>query len=423
LAKNPVIAIDLTPVLPGGDNGGAKVFALELIRGLSLSAPQIQFVLLTQAASHDELSCMDSKNVQRKLVIGSQDSAGSPARAHTAYRNLTGYLPSLVRRQFARVAYDTNRLLKRSASRSVLRQIGADLLFCPFTAPTYYEAGIPTVCTVYDVQFATYPQFFEADDLAHRRSTFLDACRKATTLVAISTFSRNSAITCGCLPPEKIRTILLRMAMRVQSSPKNERHSLLDRFGLEPQKYLLYPANFWRHKNHEMLLTAFGISCADGLPPDVKLVLTGSPGTRQDFVHAAVKALGLKGRVVFPGYVSNAELAALLVGARGMIFPSLYEGFGLPLLEAMAAEVPVGCGNIASMPEVTGDAAILFDPKKPFDIANAIVKLVLDEDMRQHLIEKGRTRAAQFSDTNRMVDEYWKVFCDATGRQLTSRMA
>jgi hypothetical protein len=252
------IAIDLTPVLPGGENGGAKIFVLELLRRLAEMVPKTQFVLLTQAASHAELATLDRPNMWRLMVVG-------PSMANTLRSRLLGlahrllpHLPARLRGVINRWGYKLNTALKRGGSGAMLRNMGVDLLFCPLTAPTYFEPGIPTVCTIYDLQYKTYPEFFATEDVSHRDYTFIEACRRAAALTAISDYSRDSAINHGNLDPERIRTIHLRMAQRI--APRVEKaKAILGRLGLVPQRYLVYPANFWRHKNHEMLLTAFGI--------------------------------------------------------------------------------------------------------------------------------------------------------------------
>ncbi len=405
-----IVAVDLTPVLPGGDNGGAKIFILELLRRLREMAPQTSFVLLTQAASHDELGSMDSPNMRRQLVVGPAADNALRSRLKGVGSLLLPHFPGRVRRLVGRISYTTDGALRHGwASRSLLREMGADLLFCPFTAPTYSEPGIPTVCTIYDLQYKTYPEFFAVEDLAHRERAFSDACRRATALTAISDYSRESAISHGGLDPARIRTIHLRMAQRTVPDAQSDK-SIFDRLGLASQRYLLYPANFWKHKNHEMFLTAFGIACHEGLPADIKLVCTGAPGVRQAWLASAADAMHLGDRVLFPGYLSTAELAALMANCTAVVFPSLYEGFGLPVLEAMAAGVPVACSNTTSLPEVAGDAAIFFDPKVPDQIAKAMITLAENETFRARLINAGRQRAVEFSDLTRMAKEYWELF-------------
>jgi len=191
--------------------------------------------------------------------------------------------------------------------------------------------------------------------------------------------------------------------------------TLLARLGLEPGRYIIFPANFWRHKNHSVLLMAFRMAMERGLPADIRLVCTGSPGERGESVKESAVALGLRDRVVFTGFVRDEELIALVAQARAMVFPSLFEGFGLPVLEAMALGVPVACSNVTSLPEVAGEAALLFDPRKPTEVAKAIVSIVTDDALREELSVAGRLRAHEFADEGRMADEYWKCFSDAVG--------
>ena len=192
------------------------------------------------------------------------------------------------------------------------------------------------------------------------------------------------------------------------------------KFRLKEQRYFVYPANFWRHKNHEMLLTAFTMARADKLPPDIKLVCTGSPDARMTEVTDAAKGLGLTDSVIFPGFLADIEFAALLRASAGVVFPSLYEGFGMPVIEAMAAGSPVACSNCASLPEIAGDAALLFDPRKPTSIAEAMVRLATDEELRADLIAKGLQQADQFSQVEQMAREYWAVFEHAARRKTDS---
>lgn len=410
------IVVDLTPVLPGGENGGAKIFVLELLRELAALAPKTQFVLLTQAASHDELAALDGANVRRRMVVGVGVTKSLRPRVREAASHMLRHLPIQLRGLAGQVGYRLNTALKRRGSGSLLHDMNADLLFCPFTAPAFFEAEIPTVCTIYDLQYKTYPEFFDAEDVANRDRTFIEACRRASALAAISDYTRESAVVHGGIDPERIRTIHLRMAHRVLPEARTD-CSMLSGIGVAAGRYLVYPANFWRHKNHEMLLTAFGIACHKGLPGDIKLVCTGAPGARRDWLIGVARAMNLTERVIFPGYLPDAQLAALVSNCRGVVFPSLYEGFGLPVIEAMAAGVPVACSNVTSLPEVAAEAAILFNPRIPTEIAQSIAALVEDEDLRPQLVEAGRQRAQEFFDTRRMAREYWELFQYASAVQ------
>jgi len=410
------IVVDLTPVLPGGENGGAKVFVLELIRRLGELAPQTQFVLLTQRAAHDELASLDSHNIRRLVTVDRAAMPGILPLGARLFSALQRRLPGRLRNLAGRIRYRLVSLLKRRNTAKLLQSLQADLLFCPFTAPTYFEDDVPTVSTVYDFQYKAYPAFFAAEDVASRSQTFVEATRKATQLVAISDYTRLTAIQNESVDPARISTIHLHVVENCLNAGARD-DSILDRLELRAGRYLIYPANFWKHKNHEMLLAALGIARNDGLDRSVRLVCTGAPGARQQFLARAARDLGLADQLIFPGFLSNAELWSLITHSAGVIFPSLYEGFGLPVIEAMAAGVPVACSNVTSLPEVAGDAAILFDPRRPEQVAAAMRALIEDRELALRLVAAGKARAAQFSDSRAMARQYWEIFQRVTGQR------
>lgn len=415
------IVVDLTPVLPGGENGGAKVFVLELLRRLAERAPQTQFVLLTQAAAHEELASFDRDNVRRLMVLDLSNPPPLRTVAKSLSSRLLRFLPARPKRVAQRLINRLKPMLRPDVPPAIIRELNADLLFCPFTAPTYFEMKVPTVSVIYDLQYKTYPEFFPPADVAQRDRTFVDAARRSTILVAISEYSRQAAIKHGELDPDHIRTVHLHISQHsLRNAAKDV--SILDRLELTPGRYLIFPANFWKHKNHEMLLTAFGIARSNDLDNDIRLVCTGAPGVRQQWLKQAADTLGLGAHVLFPGYLANAELLALITNSAGVIFPSLYEGFGLPIIEAMATGVPVACSNVTSLPEVAGDAAILFDPRIPEDIARALTTLAHDRALTAQLVQRGELRAAQFSDSRLMAEQYWAAFQDAAGLEFNPNL-
>ena len=403
------VAVDLTPVLPGGENGGAKVFVLELIRGMAELYPECTLTLLVREESKNELMMLERQNVRlRSLDLASSvedpsEICHSPSKIRRILRRVWGG----IKRRMALKPLASPSLSFGSGGQSLLKSMGAELLFCPFTDPTYYEPGIPAVCTIYDLQYKTYPQFFSSADVYHRNQAFLRAAEKATLLAAISDYSRNSAMQHGGIPKDRIETVHIRLAERVKHLAPLE---CLQQWNLSPQNFLIYPANFWAHKNHEVLLTAMGLALRKGLPKSVKLVLTGAPGERRDFLKRAVERMGLADSIIFPGYVSTPELGTLIANSLGMVFPSLYEGFGMPVIEAMAMGVPVACSHLTSLPEVAGDAAILFDPRVPDSLVTAMISLASHQAQRETLISRGRERATVFSDHLKMAREYMTLF-------------
>jgi glycosyltransferase involved in cell wall biosynthesis len=180
----------------------------------------------------------------------------------------------------------------------------------------------------------------------------------------------------------------------------------LARLQLTPGRYFLYPANFWKHKNHEMLLVAMGLFTTRFRHSDLKLVCTGAPGERRDFVQSAAERMGLRERLVLPGYLSESDFSALMQSCLALIFPSLYEGFGMPVIEAQSIGKPVLCSNLASLPEVAGEAALVFDPRLPESIVTAMQRIESDLTVRQDLIRNGFKNVKRFADADAMASQY-----------------
>jgi glycosyltransferase involved in cell wall biosynthesis len=404
------VAIDLTPLLPGGDNGGAKPLALLLVRHLAMAAPECEFILLTQDKTHEELSALDAPNVRRVCTTQPENApAVSRKSALTVRRALLKFIPPSVVEKLGRIYLE--RFDRAPAESPLLRQLGAELLFCPFTGVLFYDAAVPVVSLVHDLQYLYYPEFFDPADRSERDRYFRQVCRVASRIVCVSEFTRSTVLERGGVPPDRVVAVLSAPQERLQSSGQRPAAS---------DPYLLFPANFWRHKNHEMLLVAFGMYRARYPQSKLKLVLTGAPSPRRDDLMEAIRRMGLAEWVTFPGHLPEAEFAALLRGCTAMIFPSLFEGFGMPVLEAMAADVPVLAGNLTSLPEVAGGAALLFDPRRPTEIVDAIARIESEAGLRADLIARGRERLRGFPGPAQMAARYLAVFEEAAGDPLVS---
>jgi glycosyltransferase involved in cell wall biosynthesis len=183
---------------------------------------------------------------------------------------------------------------------------------------------------------------------------------------------------------------------------------------------LLYPANPWPHKNHRVLIEAFAQFLGRARDSDLALVCTGAPGSAADELVELAQRLIPEGRFAFAGYLPEHEFAALLQRCRALIVPSLYEGFGLPVLEAMACDRPVLCSNTTSLPEVAGDAAILFDPRDPLAVAEAIQRLETEPGLDAALVQRGRARLAAFGSAREMAAKYLAAFDDVVAARAAS---
>ena len=417
------IVVDLTPLLPGAVNGGAKILVLELLRLLPKLTPETRFILLTRRSSHDELQELEGTNVTRKLVWNDIETTSNSRRNRISDRLLqqatviTRNLPVWLQR----IRYDVRRLLTVRPSSLTHENYMPTLLFSPFGLSesfgglSFSPADLPTVAILYDLQHRRYPQFFDAAEFAKRERN-LRSHGATSVMAAISNFVRDDAIETGVIAESQVFTIYIRLQHRIVEVSERQAAGILRSFALSADGYLLYPANFWPHKNHDALLKAFSMARSEGLPADLKLVCTGAPGEQLAASAKAADARGLKEAVVFLGFLDDPQFAALLRSARGVVFPSLYEGFGMPVIEAMAVGCAVACSNTTSLSEVAGDAALLFDPQEPSEIARAIFQLATDEELRAVLVEKGFRRAKFFADTEHMAREYLQLFDYAIDR-------
>jgi len=380
--QEATVMVDLTPLLPGGGNGGAKWFVLALLAGMAERRPRWRWLLLTTAAN-DELVRERFPTLAR-LCTGGGDAA-------PALRPDPAALPGGGR---------------------------ADLLYCPFTALFYAKPAVPTIATVYDLQFIAYPQFFSRTEVEERARHFFRAAAAADRLVCISDYVRDQVCRATGLGAAWVKRVHISLPDRLGPADPAALPALLARHGLRHGRYLIYPANTWPHKNHDMLLAAAGLFFARHPASDLKLVCPGvSDDRRGQALKAAARRMGLAERAIFPGFLGERDLAGLFAGARALIFPSLFEGFGMPLLEAMAQGVPVLSANTTSLPEIAGDAALMFDPRRPDEIVGAIETIEGEPRMAERLAAAGRARAAQFGNAATMAEAYLALFDDVMALQ------
>lgn len=227
------------------------------------------------------------------------------------------------------------------------------------------------------------------------------AAARAAKIITISKFSERQIIEFTGCEPNKVITMLLAADTDHfgRTYQLNQVTEIKSKYNL-PSDYLLYVGNLKPHKNLISLLEAFAKIKSDGKHQELKLVLCGNfKGfiTGIDDLDGKVKQLGLEGQVIKPGFVLDEHLPAIYQQSRGFIFPSFYEGFGLPVLEAMAAGIPVLSSNAASLPEVGGDAVLYCSPDNIGEMAQQLEKLVTDQPVRSELVSKGFEQIKQFS--------------------------
>jgi glycosyltransferase involved in cell wall biosynthesis len=242
-----------------------------------------------------------------------------------------------------------------------------------------------------------FPQYLPGR-LAHTyaRVAFWLAANRSARILTVSEASKRDILRFFSIPSDKVDVIYNAIDDRFSLPPDDAQMTRVrDRYQLH-DRFLLYAGNVKPHKNVERLIDAFARLRQDGFG-DIKLLITGSEVSRYATLRHAVHRYNLHKHVRFLGFLTTDTLATLYHLADAFVFPSLYEGFGLPPLEAMASGTPVLTSNVSSLPEVVDDAALLVDPYDPESIANGMRQILSDDAMRARLVSRGRTRAACFS--------------------------
>lgn len=252
---------------------------------------------------------------------------------------------------------------------------------------------VPTVLTVHDLIFHLFPQYHKPLNYWYLRWTMPLYVQRADALIAVSEATRQDLIHLYGVSPAKVRVIYEAAAPHFRPAPPGDVARVRSRYGLPP-RYLLTVGTLEPRKNLPRLFQALARLEGAKRPP---LVVAGAKGWLYEETFRTVERLGLEGQVVFLGRVPEEDLPALYTAADLFILPSLYEGFGLPVLEAMACGVPVICSRAASLQEVAGDAARYVDPRDPEGIAHALQEVWEDADLRAALRAQGLARAASFS--------------------------
>jgi glycosyltransferase involved in cell wall biosynthesis len=330
------VGISLLTLVPGV-SGGSETYVRELVRALGRVGGHEYRVFLPAIAS---------------------DVDGLPAETVTEYR--------ASRTTLGRVAAMSAATLQ--AHRIRRRFAGLDAIHFPLSVMIPPVTMPPTVATVLDVQHELLPGFFSVPERMYRKAVYGWTVRRSRLVVTISHHAASTIVERLGIAEDRVRPIHLGIDHERFVPGEGAR-----------DEFLLYPALGWPHKNHARLFEAFAV--LRDRHPGLELVLTGYEGA----TPAGVRALGR---------VPRDELVRLYQTAAALVFPSLYEGFGQPPLEAMACGCPVGCSNAASLPEVCGDAARLFDPTAVEDMVAAVEEVLDDPEPWRR---KGLVRAASFT--------------------------
>jgi glycosyltransferase involved in cell wall biosynthesis len=348
------VGISLLTLVPGVI-GGSETYARELVRALSRVGEHNYRVFTPTIAA---------------------DVEGDIVRSYPARRSMRGRIYAMTRAAVAPWP------LRRE-----LRLDRLDAIHFPLTVMLPRVKHPPAAVSLLDIQHVFFPEFFSGAELAYRHVVYSWSLRRARVVIAISEHVKRTLVERMAIEAERVEVIHLGLD-----------HELFRPDGVgDRQPFILYPANPWPHKNHERLFQAFARVRREHR--DVRLVLTG---TGLERLRGIPEAVEVRGRV------PREELARLYRTASALIFPSLYEGFGQPPLEAMASGLPVAVSRAGALPEICGDAALYFEPTSVHEIAEAIVAVLKRPD---DLVARGLERAALFTwdATARRHDEVYRA--------------
>ncbi len=272
------------------------------------------------------------------------------------------------------------------------RRRGLDVVHGLANLGPVVHPGLATVTTILDVIWIHHPEATSARFRAVMGTLAPLVGRRSTRIIAISRAARDDIAATLHLDVEKFDVTPLGIVPPAPSQAALDPRVVRDRLGLGPEPIVLCVAAKRAHKNLHGLIRAIAL-----LGEPVQLVLPGSSNDYERELRALALELGVQGRVRFPGWISDADLEDLYRVAACFVLPSFQEGFGLPVLEAMARELPVACSDTPALSEVVGDAALLFDPHDPASMAEAIGRVSGDRELSHELVERGRERCRLFT--------------------------
>jgi len=257
------------------------------------------------------------------------------------------------------------------------------------------------VVTIHDCVHILFPP--ENASRFHNYRQYMQTKRvvnRAAQVIAVSNSTRDDIVNIFRVDPSKVTVIHNALDNRFRQSEEEDAAQVLERYQLK-DPFILYSGRIRPHKNVDRLIEAFAVLKSElgdsGPLGNLKLIIIGDELSQHQYLRLTVVRSGVQQDVRFFGFVPYPILKVFYQSAALFAFPSLYEGFGLPPLEAMACGTPVVCSNVSSLPEVVGDAAILVNPENVFDIARGITDMLLDEELRARMIRRGREQAARFS--------------------------
>ncbi len=376
-----------------GSRGGTAVYKLALVQALQRYAKRHKYKVILNPGENllEDCERVSYVNIQRS------------SRFINFLQYILGmFFPNLLRSDF----------LKKKHFQKICNKHRLDIIHFPATViPSSFQGtSIQTVLTFFDMQHEFYPENFEHKQLESLRSLYRSSVSSANYIIASSMFTKTSLVEKYQFEKEKISVLPVGIDSEFQRSTDQDVEIIRHRYDLH-SNYIIYPANPWPHKNHNFLMRVFK-TVRQFYPGRIQLVLTGKlVGDYADLKKLATM-LGISDMVRDLGFVPQGDMAGLYTGARVLVFPSLFEGFGIPVVEAMACGCPVAASSATSLPEVGGDAVVYFDPMDEESAVKAILSVLNDPALALKLSQKGIERARLFA-WHRIIPVLEQFYCNA----------
>ncbi|MGE5357847.1 MAG: glycosyltransferase family 4 protein [Bacteroidales bacterium] len=403
----PRLRVVIDSRLRNGEPGGVQQVVVGLARGLSRVAdPSGEEYLFLAWAGHSAWLDPFVSGACRVVTLPASRlrAAGRWVQKRARAMGWFGARPSGV--------------MRIAAADRAVEALRPDVLHFPLQRA--FLTSVPSIYQPHDLQHVHLPHLFTAGAHESRDRVYRAYCNQATTVVVMSRWGREDLVNHLDLPVTKVAVIPWAPLVGEYAPPDAARLEAVRRTHRLPREFAYFPAHTFPHKNHLRLLEALARLRDAGLV--VPLVCSGGRNEYFRVIRKAIRRLALDAQVRFVGFVPPDDVAALYRLCRAVVFPTLFEGWGLPLSEALAAGVPVACSAVTCLPEQASGAAVLFDPNDVADIATAVRKVWTDERARADLTARGRGVVAAL-DWSRTANLFRAHYRRAAGHELSAREA
>ena len=380
-ARPPRVVIDAR--IPDGAWGGVQQVVAGLASGFASLAPSsdVRFLALADHA------WLEPFVESEESIVVAPPALGSSTRRRL-YQRVAKVMP-----KFADLARLTAPVAARISipvptSDGFLESLRPELVH--FATQQAFLTSVPSIYQPHDLQHIHLPEFFTPLQRRNREVTYRRFADEAAMVVVMTTWGRDDLVRNLGMDPKRVAVVPWAPVAGL-GGDRVKAPAIPDL----PDRFILYPAQTWAHKNHLRLIE--GLAVLRGRAERIDLVAIGRRNEHYPVIRDRAIELGVADQVHFLGYVEPAVVSALYARATALVFPSLFEGWGLPIVEAFAYGVPVACSNATVLPEVAAEAALLFDPLDVEGIAKAISTVVGDVAVRDELRRRGRARARELS--------------------------